>query len=535
MRNGERFLQEALASIQAQTYSRWTLVLVDDGSSDGTTEVARAFAETESRCRLFIRPPTGRLEALRFAHAQTRTEFVAWVDGDDRLHPSALEVCLRTMDDAPWAVMAFTQRASIGEGGESRPERRRLRPTGTNLLRSFSTFHFRLIRTAAFEAVGGIGHHPIGIDYDLCLRLWEHGPVAAIDEVLYDYRRHRAQMSTATRAAQVEASARAVREAIVRRGLDDAIALSLQGHRPKFEIRRAAPAATGIRASITRRQTPPRVAVVWPHRGRHLDVLVEESLHAHGLGVVPTPGTLDALAAADCPDVLVLRDWGHTVRTTAERGRLLGVLTRLRAAGCRIVSCAVTGRSDDTGMVEALCHDVLDCALPPSPVGLVPARDRSRARARMGIDDDETVMLYERAPPSTVPTDAAVLVFAQSAGVGRPIAPGRDARLDAIAAADVVIFDDPAAVAGDLWCETIAAGRAVQVCGRRRDALRKTFGGSPLWLEDSPQALDRKTLRERGLQLRERMRTLELEAFGRRIIGAPRGGLLRSAWRRASR
>lgn len=153
----------------------------------------------------------------------------------------------------------------------------------------------------------------------------------------------------------------------------------------------------------------------------------------------------------------------------------------------------------------------------------------------MGIDEAETVMLYERAPPAVVPTDAVVLVFAQSTRVGRAVPPGRDARLDAIAAADVVIFDDPGAVAGELWCETIAAGRAVQVCGRRRDALRMAFRGPVLWLEDWPQALDREALRERGLRLREAMRTLDLAAFGRRVIGAPRAGLLRSVWRRASK
>ncbi|TMA78856.1 MAG: glycosyltransferase [Deltaproteobacteria bacterium] len=43
--NAERFIQEAIESVFAQTYDHWELLLVDDGSSDGSTAIARRYAE----------------------------------------------------------------------------------------------------------------------------------------------------------------------------------------------------------------------------------------------------------------------------------------------------------------------------------------------------------------------------------------------------------------------------------------------------------------------------------------------------------
>ena len=61
VRNGERFLREALDSVLTQVYEPLELIVVDDGSSDGSLAVARSFG---SGVRVFTQPPSGVAAAL---------------------------------------------------------------------------------------------------------------------------------------------------------------------------------------------------------------------------------------------------------------------------------------------------------------------------------------------------------------------------------------------------------------------------------------------------------------------------------------
>src|SRR5262245_1500939 len=72
VRNGARYLAQALESVRAQTFSDWELVLWDDGSTDDTPAIARSFAADEPRIRLFSSAPIGRRRALVEAHRQAR-------------------------------------------------------------------------------------------------------------------------------------------------------------------------------------------------------------------------------------------------------------------------------------------------------------------------------------------------------------------------------------------------------------------------------------------------------------------------------
>jgi glycosyltransferase involved in cell wall biosynthesis len=77
--NGERFLAASIQSVLAQDYRPIEIIVVDDGSTDRSGEIARAYAEV--RC---IRQPNGGVSAARNAGiAAARGEFVAWLDADD--------------------------------------------------------------------------------------------------------------------------------------------------------------------------------------------------------------------------------------------------------------------------------------------------------------------------------------------------------------------------------------------------------------------------------------------------------------------
>lgn len=90
------------------------------------------------------------------------------------------------------------------------------------LLIDFMTFHFRLIWRPIYDAVGGIDLElPLVQDYNLCLKISEVTEIYHHPQPLYDYRVHPTMISSTQKAQVTAGAARAVRNALVRRGLSD--------------------------------------------------------------------------------------------------------------------------------------------------------------------------------------------------------------------------------------------------------------------------------------------------------------------------
>lgn len=88
--NGEAFLPWAVESVLAQTYARWELVLVDDGSQDGSAAMCRAFADRHPRVRYLYQENQGPAAARNAGLALCRGEFAAFLDCDDAWLPQKL-------------------------------------------------------------------------------------------------------------------------------------------------------------------------------------------------------------------------------------------------------------------------------------------------------------------------------------------------------------------------------------------------------------------------------------------------------------
>jgi glycosyltransferase involved in cell wall biosynthesis len=85
-------IADCVRSVQAQTYTKWELIVVDDGSSDGTPQVVTKLAQDDSRIRLIQQPRNGGAQAARNVGIRAGTgTWVAFLDSDDQYLPDSLE------------------------------------------------------------------------------------------------------------------------------------------------------------------------------------------------------------------------------------------------------------------------------------------------------------------------------------------------------------------------------------------------------------------------------------------------------------
>ncbi len=86
--NAESFLKETIESVLAQTYGNIECIVVNDGSTDGTAEVAKSFGD---RIRYFEKPNGGVSSARNLGIANARGELIAFLDADDLWHTEKIE------------------------------------------------------------------------------------------------------------------------------------------------------------------------------------------------------------------------------------------------------------------------------------------------------------------------------------------------------------------------------------------------------------------------------------------------------------
>lgn len=108
--NVEKWLPRAVQSVIDQTFRDWELLIVDDGSSDGTRAVADSAARGDARIRAIHTPNRGAALARAAGVAEARGELVTFVDADDTIEPHAIEWLLRYMIDEVSAVVGGINR-----------------------------------------------------------------------------------------------------------------------------------------------------------------------------------------------------------------------------------------------------------------------------------------------------------------------------------------------------------------------------------------------------------------------------------------
>lgn len=117
--NAEPFLQEAINSVLAQTLTDWELLLLDDGSTDQSRQIAAAAARDDKRIIAFDRPdgaPSGAAAARNRGIAAARADLVAFLDADDILEPEKLALETALFKRHPEAAMVYGPTLWFREG-----------------------------------------------------------------------------------------------------------------------------------------------------------------------------------------------------------------------------------------------------------------------------------------------------------------------------------------------------------------------------------------------------------------------------------
>jgi GT2 family glycosyltransferase len=195
VRDGARWLDEAVASIRRQTFDDFEFVAIDDGSVDGSADILESHARSDCRIRMIRQARLGLVAALNRGLTEAHGRLIARIDADDRAHPQRLERQTRYLDAHPEIGLVGCWADKIDEHGLScrplKPETEPDRLAAVLLRRNPFVHSSVLMRRDIVEKVGGYrAAFEAAEDYDLWLRIAEVTKVANLPELLVQYRWH---------------------------------------------------------------------------------------------------------------------------------------------------------------------------------------------------------------------------------------------------------------------------------------------------------------------------------------------------------
>jgi glycosyltransferase involved in cell wall biosynthesis len=224
--NGERFLESTLESVLGQTYQPFEVIVCNDGSTDRTGDILRAY---EPRIRVLTQQNGGVSSARNWAAAEASGRYLAFVDQDDIWEPELLARQVRHLEEHPDHGLVYGDSWIIDIDGAICGRRRdylRYRDGWVfeDLLRgNFIPIETMVLQAEIFRACGGFDPTLRYLeDFDLCLKVAHRYPVGFVPDALARYRIHDRNLSHNMEAVCVEWGRILARVPDVFPGLDDA-------------------------------------------------------------------------------------------------------------------------------------------------------------------------------------------------------------------------------------------------------------------------------------------------------------------------
>jgi GT2 family glycosyltransferase len=196
--NAGSYLAEAIKSAWSQTRQPREVLVVDDGSTDGTPELAERSGARVLRTSRNLGPAGARNTGIRAAEG----DYVAFLDADDRWRPQHLAVTGEALDRYPDAVLACAGVTTFGDRSEDfSPNMPHGTPVRCEIELAVRNPVYQLTAVARRAALAQVGGYDETMrhaeDYDLWQRLSRVGPFVFLGEITAEYRAHGGQTSRA--------------------------------------------------------------------------------------------------------------------------------------------------------------------------------------------------------------------------------------------------------------------------------------------------------------------------------------------------
>jgi glycosyltransferase involved in cell wall biosynthesis len=210
--NGEKYLALAIESILAQTYKNWELILVNDCSTDGTSEIMESYRLKDSRIQILHNDENLKLpRSLNAGFSKASGVYYTWTSDDNLLKPEMLATLAEAMEKDPSLGLVYSNYTGIDESGKETGLYEMQEPeaifSGNPVGASF------LYRADTAKKIGGYdGDLFLAEDYDYWMRIFAEAPIKKIPENLYYYRRHEGSLTETRKTGIARQTFRAVQK-----------------------------------------------------------------------------------------------------------------------------------------------------------------------------------------------------------------------------------------------------------------------------------------------------------------------------------
>lgn len=193
--NGWPYIEDCVNSILDQTYQDFKLLIINDGSTDYTTQYLTSLKD--SRIEVIHKKNTGVIDSMNIGFQEVKSKYLARVDADDIVHPQKFEKQISFIEKNPECILVGTDAIHMSEDRKRTGWRVKMPANHAEIEKALFARKSAIIQptivclSSFIHEIGGYRLDAWPEDYDLYFRLLDKGKLANINEALYCIRLHK--------------------------------------------------------------------------------------------------------------------------------------------------------------------------------------------------------------------------------------------------------------------------------------------------------------------------------------------------------
>lgn len=193
--NAAAYLSQTIESVLSQTFTDFELIIIDDGSTDGTSEIAHEYSKIDNRVKVLLQHNQGVSATRNKGIDLSQSKYIAFIDADDKWFPENLQIHFGHLEENPhlgvsYAKVEFLHPDGNHTGKIARGRLTKLQPQHFLYENPTMTVSNIVVRRQVFEEIGGFDSTmSYSEDIDFLFRTTcSHWKIEGIDRVLLGYR-----------------------------------------------------------------------------------------------------------------------------------------------------------------------------------------------------------------------------------------------------------------------------------------------------------------------------------------------------------